>query len=116
MTVYVDQLRSYDNVQGEAARYGRRWCHLTADSLEELHAMADRIGLKRAWFQPAHRLHQCHYDLVPAKRAAAVRAGAVEVDGLAHARALHADGRADLLAPDEVRALVPKPFTFRSKE
>jgi hypothetical protein len=41
---------------------------------EELHAMARRIGMHRSWFQGDH------YDLVPPRRAAAVKLGAVEVD------------------------------------
>lgn len=108
MAVYVDQLKEYPNVRGQAARHGTRWCHMTADTLEELHAMADRIGMRRSWFQPAALLHLCHYDLVPRRRALAVRFGAVEVNSLAHARALHADGRADQPAPIEVRALAER--------
>lgn len=50
---------------------------MLADTLEELHAMAEEIGLKRAWFQ-AHPLHP-HYDLTEAKRTAALAAGAVFV-------------------------------------
>lgn len=45
--------------------------------LEELHAFAARIGLKRAWFQ-RHRLAP-HYDLTVRRREAAVRAGAIEL-------------------------------------
>lgn len=54
----------------------REWCHMVSDkSLTELHEFAAHIGLKRAWFQVDH------YDLVAARRAAAVRAGAVVVTG-----------------------------------
>lgn len=60
-----------------------RWCHMGTDDhtdagLDELHAMAMRIGMKRSWFQNKPRFP--HYDLTPSRRAAAVRAGAVEVD------------------------------------
>jgi hypothetical protein len=34
---------------------------MLADTLEELHAMAEEIGLKRAWFQ-AHPLHPHYVD------------------------------------------------------
>jgi hypothetical protein len=50
---------------------------MMADSLDELHAMADRIGLKRSWFQDKSRYP--HYDLRPSKRLQAVSYGAVEV-------------------------------------
>jgi hypothetical protein len=60
---------------------GRRWCHLLADTEEELHAFADGLGLKRAWFQHRpERPWKDHYDLPEDARRAAVRAGALEVD------------------------------------
>lgn len=51
-----------------------RSCHMIADTLEELHAMADRIGLKREWFQERSFPH---YDLIASRRERAIRAGAV---------------------------------------
>lgn len=79
MPVYVDQLMSYHDSQiaDAAKKHGAKWCHLTADTLDELHEFATSIGLKRAWFQN-HRLMP-HYDLTPGKRAIAVRKGAVEI-------------------------------------
>lgn len=81
MTIYVDPLFTATARTAQARRLGNRWCHLVTDSsdLEELHAFAARLGLVRAWFQPHATLP--HYDLTPAKRALAVRLGAVEVDG-----------------------------------
>lgn len=40
--------------------------HLIADSLDELHEFALKIGLKREWFQD-HPKHP-HYDLFGSKR------------------------------------------------
>ena len=48
-------------------------CHMMADTLEELHAMADTIGIDRKHFQGDH------YDICKTKRQLAVKAGAVEV-------------------------------------
>lgn len=45
-------------------------------SVEELHAFASEIGLRREWFQDGKRPH---YDLRPSKRRLAVSKGAVEV-------------------------------------
>ncbi len=65
MTVYVDNMRG---------RFGSLiMCHMIADSEEELHVMAGRIGVKRRWYQGDH------YDICLAKRTLAVRLGAVEV-------------------------------------
>lgn len=47
-----------------------------ADSIEELHAMADAIGMKRAWFQ--NKPSMPHYDLVSTRRRKALVLGAVE--------------------------------------
>jgi hypothetical protein len=46
-------------------------------SVEELHAFASEIGLKRRWFQDGPRPH---YDLRPSKRRLAVTKGAKEVN------------------------------------
>jgi uncharacterized protein DUF4031 len=61
-------------------RWGRRWCHLTADTAEELHAFADMLGLRRSRFQskPA-RPWADHYDITEEKRKEAVARGAVEI-------------------------------------
>ncbi len=69
MTVYVDDAKN---------PYGRMFmCHMAADSIEELHAMAEKLGLKRDYFQ-GHRAHP-HYDICIAKRRLAVKYGAREV-------------------------------------
>lgn len=69
MSVYVDR--------GVNA-YGRmKMCHMLADTLEELHAMADKLGLKREWFQ-SHSTP--HYDVCQAKRRLAISFGAIECD------------------------------------
>ena len=52
----------------------------TDGNLEELHAFASRLGLQRRWFQGQNR--HPHYDLVPSKRALALRLGAAEVSTL----------------------------------
>lgn len=80
MTVYVDELRRYP--WGPAClRAGA--CHLAADTEEELHAFAARIGMRRAWFQPRS---SPHYDLTGSRRAAALEAGAMFVPAKRQAR------------------------------
>ena len=64
------------------ARNGNQWCHLFADTPEEvpeLHRVAAAIGMKREWFQNHHDDFP-HYDLVPSRRAAALKSGAVDSD------------------------------------
>jgi Protein of unknown function (DUF4031) len=73
VTVYVDDMF-------RPARVGRVngvWCHMSADTLDELHEMAALIGMRREWFQPGRHPH---YDVTKSRRAAAVAAGAVETD------------------------------------
>lgn len=74
MTVYIDRLASC--VPNRSWRWAAA-CHLFADSEDELHDFARRLGLRRAWFQ-AHRFLP-HYDLTAGRRSHAVRLGAVEV-------------------------------------
>ena len=97
--VMVDELQSCApySPTGQAARVfaaGRKFCHLTTDGeLEELHALAASIGLKRAWFQGQHLVP--HYDLTEAKREAALAAGAVFVPARKQATQRHEARKAD---------------------
>ena len=69
MSVYVDDMFKFP-----LGRFGRmKMSHMIADSQEELHAMADKIGLSRRWYQGDH------YDVCMSLRAKAVAAGAREV-------------------------------------
>jgi hypothetical protein len=78
MTVYVDELFTMTPRTAAARRYGNRWCHLTADSVEELHAFAQsKLRMPRAWFQDHPTLP--HYDLTPSKRVLAVQCGARKI-------------------------------------
>jgi hypothetical protein len=81
--IYVDEVRYYEtsNIKGFAKRYGNRWCHMFADTpqqLEELHEFARKIGCRRGWFQDGNEYFP-HYDLTSARREMAIRAGAQEV-------------------------------------
>jgi len=51
---------------------------MLADTDDELHEMADRIGVARKWHQKSGTPHS-HYDICKAKRALAVQFGAVEI-------------------------------------
>lgn len=87
--VYVDELLDYRNRADLARHLRREWCHMTADTVEELHAMAGRLGLKREWFQNHHKRPELHhYDLTRNKRMLALRLGAQFVPAMdqAHAR------------------------------
>lgn len=65
VTVYVDNMR---------ARYRRMiMCHMIADTEQELHTMAQVIGVARRWYQGDH------YDICLSKRALAVKLGAVQL-------------------------------------
>jgi len=65
VAVYVDDMK--------APYRGMIMCHMVADSEEELHAMADRIGIARRWYQGDH------YDICLKRRALAVSYGAREI-------------------------------------
>lgn len=75
MSVYVDSLFL---AQARCHKSARLWCHMFADSTDELHAFATSIGVKRCWFEGT-RKGLPHYDIGPDKRTAAVSHGAVEV-------------------------------------
>lgn len=96
MAVYVDDML-------RSARVGRiqsRWSHLVADTTEELHAFAARLGMRPSWVQYPGTPKE-HYDLTEPKRRQAVALGAEEITyphGIAEVigrkrRAAEADGQ-----------------------
>lgn len=98
MTVYVDNAFA-------AGEWGR-WSgggHLQADSAEELHALAARIGLPRQAFQSQPgRPEKDHYDLTRAGRERALALGAVAEDvreGSRRRRALREARRSHAASP-----------------
>lgn len=96
MTVYVDDMK---------AKYGRMvMCHMLADTDEELHAMAARIGVARRWWQSPEKTSGSHYDIALSKRALAVAAGAVEITlRQAATMNLHRRATGRLGTPDEAQ-------------
>lgn len=74
MAVYVDNMHTTPMGQ-----FGRmKMCHMIADSDDELHAMADHIGVARKWHQKPGTSHS-HYDIAMTKRSLAIAAGAIEI-------------------------------------
>ena len=71
MTVYVDDMR---------AKFGRMvMCHMIADSDQELHAMAAKIGVARKWWQSPQNSSGSHYDIALSKRTLAIASGAFPI-------------------------------------
>jgi hypothetical protein len=75
--IYVDEVFEAMPRNAQARSHGTRWSHMITDGdLEELHAMAAKLGLRRSYFQSDSFPH---YDLVPSKRALAITFGAVSL-------------------------------------
>lgn len=69
MSVYVDDAVVHWR--------GRRWAHLMADTLEELHEFAARLGLPRRAFQD--KASGAHYDVTVELRENAIALGAIAI-------------------------------------
>lgn len=68
MAVYVD---------GAENSLGRmKMCHMIADTIDELHSMAEAIGMKREWYQ---KLSFPHYDVAKGRKQKALKLGAAEI-------------------------------------
>lgn len=74
MTVYVDDMR----MPARVGRINARWSHLMADTDDELHAFARRLGLKRSWAQYPGTW-KSHYDVTDTMRDRAIKLGAVPI-------------------------------------
>lgn len=76
MTVYVDDMMMRADVPNGARVVRGVWCHMFADTREELDEMAVRIGMRRSWIQKPGTPRE-HYDVTKTRREAAIKAGAV---------------------------------------
>jgi hypothetical protein len=69
MSVYVDD--------AVVLWRGQRWAHLMADTLEELHDFAARLGIPARAFQ--NKTSGAHYDVPASLRETAIALGAVAI-------------------------------------
>jgi hypothetical protein len=73
MSVYVDELRPTARTKAWPFTMA---AHMLADTIDELHAMAEAIGLRREWFQPRSTPH---YDLTASRHKLALARGAKRI-------------------------------------
>ncbi len=72
MAVYVDDV---------VHNFGRmKMCHLWADTMEELLAAVDAIGVARKWIQTPPKASWVHFDICLSKKKAAIEHGAILTD------------------------------------
>lgn len=81
MAVYVDA--AIWNWQG------RKWCHLLADDVDELHRFAQAVGLHRISYQGPPRSGNPHYDITGFERSRALALGAIACDRTEIVTVLH---------------------------
>ncbi|HWE79459.1 MAG TPA: DUF4031 domain-containing protein [Pseudolabrys sp.] len=62
------------------AKHGRKWCHLIADDIDELHRFARKLGLHRSSYQGPPKTASPHYDLTAYERGRAIAYGARRCD------------------------------------
>jgi hypothetical protein len=114
--IYVDPLFVAESRKPAAwavgQRNGHQWCHMwpatgVADGLQALHAMAQKIGMKREWFQNKEGFP--HYDLTPNKRRMALQSGAEEMSLMEWKRKL------DLKDPYETHKRTEKPKVIQTE-
>ena len=72
MAVYVDD--------ANIPYRGMIMSHLWADTLPELLAMVDKIGVQRKWLQQPPKASWVHFDIAFGKKQKAIAAGAVLTD------------------------------------
>jgi hypothetical protein len=84
MSVYVDNVR---------IPFGRmRMSHMIADTSDELHAFAGRLGIERRWIQNPGTPRE-HYDVSISKRREALALGAREVSSKEIVQRMQAAGQ-----------------------
>ncbi len=97
MSVYVDDMHLTS-----MGKYGRmRMCHMVADSVEELHAMADKIMVARQRYQGPPKSVNPHYDICMKMRDRAITYGAIQIT---MRQAIHVINRMQRKAIDDYMA------------
>lgn len=76
---YVDEIIDWGDIARDRGLRWAKWCHMIADTHEELMAMAHRLKLKPEWIQKPGTDDE-HFDLIPSKRTLAIKYGAKPVD------------------------------------
>lgn len=77
MSVYVDRIQRTRMNTSKAWMY-YSFCHLTANTIEELMEFSVSMGLKGEWLQES-RNGTFHFDITNNKRKLAIRLGAIEI-------------------------------------
>jgi hypothetical protein len=102
MAIYVDDANIQATVPNGRTRHTSTWCHLFADTQEELHEFAEKLGLRRSYFQPGKPRGDgtpsphWHYDVTAGKRQQALRLGAHAVSWRESTEIMHArDAKAE---------------------
>ena len=121
MTVYVDDANIRASVRSGSRTHTSAWCHLFADSQEELHAFAEQLGLQRSYFQPGKPLGGrpspfWHYDVTAGKRAQAIALGAVEVGARDAPRIMREREARSAQAKPAKRVMVTGSRTFTDRD
>lgn len=70
MAVYIDSANNKFR--------GMIMSHMIADTLDELHVMAKKIGMKKEWFQEDASFP--HYDVSISRKKDALKLGAIEIE------------------------------------
>lgn len=73
MTVYVDDMYKYPMGQFKRGNRTMKMSHMIATDEQELHALAQKIGVARRHYQ------RDHYDICMAMRETAIKFGAVPI-------------------------------------
>lgn len=98
--IYVDDFFIRASAPYRGTHITDDWCHMQADTREEVDALARTRGRSLSWIQrpdsPAHR----HYDVTRSRRAAAIQAGAIPVT-MRELSAKRAEWRAEHQAQQE---------------
>lgn len=69
MAVYIDN----------GLARNRNYSHLFADSVDELHAFATKVGIHRCWYSNKRGKRQPHYDVSDRYRERCLAMGAIPV-------------------------------------